>query len=72
LNNWFVDAELEGLAVPGAPGRAFDGALTLGYRFNDRVAAALGYRFIEGGADVAQVYNFAFIQTVFARLTLSF
>jgi hypothetical protein len=72
LSRWFVDGELEGIAIPGAPGRAFDGAVSVGYRFNPQVSGAIGYRFIEGGADVDQVYNFAFLQTVFARLTLSF
>ncbi len=71
LKHWFADLELEGLAAPGAPGRAFDGAALLGYQMPD-YSIALGYRFIEGGADVAQVYNFAFINTLFGRIAVNF
>jgi len=51
--------ELEGLA--GGPGRAFDVALKLRYGRRDDWGVSLGYRTIEGGADVDAVYNFAWL-----------
>ena len=47
----------EGLA--GVPGRAFDVALKVGYDFDDRWGIRVGYRTVEGGVDVDDVYNFA-------------
>ena len=49
--------DLDGLA--GGPGRAFDGALKVGYDFTDHWGITGGYRTLEGGADVDSVYNFA-------------
>jgi hypothetical protein len=67
----FADLELEGLAVPGAPGRAIEITAQTGIRWSDRFGTAVGYRFLEGGADV-NIYNFAFVQSFFARLTYQF
>jgi hypothetical protein len=67
----FADIELEGLAVPGAPGRAIEITAQTGIRFNERWGTAVGYRFLEGGADV-NIYNFAFVQSFFARITFQF
>ena len=55
--NWHLIFDFEGLA--GGPGRAFDTALKLHYAFNDRWGLSVGYRSVEGGADVESVYNFA-------------
>ena len=49
--------DLDGLA--GGPGRAFDAALKVGYDLNDNWRLSGGYRMVEGGADVAPVYAFA-------------
>jgi len=46
-------------ALGGGPGRAEDLSLKLGRDFADRWQLAFGYRVVEGGADVDQVYNFA-------------
>ncbi len=54
---WHAIADLDGLA--GGPGRAIDLALKIGYDINDRWSVTAGYRTVEGGADVDEVYNFA-------------
>lgn len=46
-------------ALAGGPGRAEDLALKLCYDVNERWSILGGYRMIEGGADVEEVYNFA-------------
>lgn len=56
---WHFSVDVDGLA--GGPGRAVDGALKLGYSVNDRWAVEGGYRTVEGGADVASVYNFTWL-----------
>jgi hypothetical protein len=50
---------LEADALAGGPGRAEDVMIKLGYDFGDRWAVTFGYRTVEGGADVDEVYNFA-------------
>ena len=54
---WHFIADLDGLG--GGPGRAIDLALKIGYDINDRWSVTAGYRTVEGGADVDEVYNFA-------------
>ena len=54
---WHPIFDFDGLA--GGPGRAFDVALKVGYDINDRWSVTAGYRTVEGGADVDEVYNFA-------------
>ncbi len=56
---WGFIFDLEGLA--GGPGRAFDGALKLRYCPAKNWCLAIGYRTVEGGADITEVYNFAWI-----------
>ncbi len=46
-------------ALAGGPGRAEDIALKLVYDLNDAWRVSGGYRMVEGGADVEEVYNFA-------------
>jgi hypothetical protein len=46
-------------ALAGGPGRAEDLSLRLGYDIDERWGLAFGYRTVEGGADVDDVYNFA-------------
>lgn len=57
--SWSTVLEAEGLA--GGPGRAVDAAAKLKRDFGDRWSVALGYRTVEGGADVDAVYNFAWL-----------
>ena len=63
---------LEGDAAAAAQGRAEDILLALEYRLNEKVRFRAGYRILEGGADVEEVYNFALIHFLSAGLTVSF
>jgi hypothetical protein len=56
-DQWRLIFDFEGLA--GGPGRAFDVALKVGYDINDRWSLTAGYRTVEGGVDIDDVYNFA-------------
>lgn len=60
--------DFDGLA--GGPGRAFDSSLKFGYDLGDRWRVTLGYRTLEGGADVESVYNFAWLHYGVASLAL--
>jgi hypothetical protein len=62
--------DFNGLA--GGPGRAFDIALKAGYDISDDWELTLGYRTIEGGADVESVYNFAWLHYAVASVVFSF
>jgi len=50
---------LDADALAGGPGRAEDVALTLGRDLGDAWTLTAGYRMLEGGADVDEVYAFA-------------
>jgi hypothetical protein len=52
---------LDGDALAAPQGRAEDVLLALQYKLNENVALKLGYRILEGGADVDEVYNFALL-----------
>lgn len=56
---WLADIDADALA--GGPGRAEDVALKLGYRVTPRFSVHAGYRMVEGGADVPETYNFAWL-----------
>jgi hypothetical protein len=56
-DRWRFLLDLDALA--GGPGRAEDLALKVSYDLSDRWSLAAGYRTVEGGADVDDVYNFA-------------
>lgn len=56
---WLISADIDALA--GGPGRAVDFSLKLGYLLNRRLLLSAGYRTLEGGADVDEVYNFAWL-----------
>lgn len=64
--------EADALASPGGEGRAEDVALSLCYRISPASCLRLGYRFVEGGADVEQVYNFAFLHYFFLAFQTRF
>jgi hypothetical protein len=59
-DRWRLIFDFEGLA--GGPGRALDVALKVGYDFNEKWGLTAGYRTVEGGADIEEVYNFAWFQ----------
>jgi hypothetical protein len=48
-------------ALAGGPGRAIDAALKLGYDIGRNWTVSAGYRTLEGGADVEEVYAFAWL-----------
>ncbi len=50
---------LEGDALAAPQGRAEDVLIAATYRVSDRLGFKAGYRILEGGADNAEVYNFA-------------
>lgn len=68
--DWGYDFQFDGLA--GGPGRAFDIALRLTYDLNDDQQLLLGYRVIEGGADVPRVRNFAWLNYISAGWRVRF
>ncbi|MDX2437422.1 MAG: hypothetical protein QNL88_10270, partial [Acidobacteriota bacterium] len=57
---WHALFDFEGLA--GGPGRAIDLSLKVGYDINESWAVTAGYRMVEGGVDIDEVYNFAWFQ----------
>lgn len=63
---WRTSLDLDGLA--GGPGRAVDAAVKLGYDLGDRWTAQVGYRMVEGGADVDAVYTFAWLHYAVASI----
>ena len=69
-DRWSAELDLDALA--GGPGRAEDGSLKLRYRVSDRWSVCGGYRTVEGGADVDEVYNFAWLHYAVASTTVAF
>ncbi len=65
---WYILADVDGLA--GGPGRAVDATLKLGRDLNERWALRAGYRTVEGGADVDEVYTFAWLHQASVSLVL--
>lgn len=59
---------LDGETLAGPQGRATDAALTFNYKVSNNWSMNAGYRVLEGGADVDQVYNFAWINYVLIGL----
>jgi hypothetical protein len=58
---WSFRFQLDALA--GGPGRAADLALKAERELSPHWAISFGYRTVEGGADVEQVYNFAWFNS---------
>ena len=52
---------LDADALAGGPGRAIDAAVKLGYDPGGPWTIQVGYRTLEGGADVDEVYSFAWL-----------
>ena len=68
--HWHAIADLD--ALGGGPGRAIDFALKVGYDVSDRWSITAGYRTVEGGADVEDVYNFAWFNAAVVSGVLRF
>lgn len=67
-----VSLLVDGDALAGGPGRAEDVLVALEVAVRPGVAVRVGYRIIEGGADTAEVYNFALVNQVVAGVAVSF
>lgn len=63
---------LEGDGAAASQGRAEDILLALQHHLNDNLALRAGYRILEGGADVEEVYNFALIHFFSVGVTYNF
>jgi len=63
---------LEGDAAAAAQGRAEDVLLALQYSLSENIHIRVGYRIIEGGADVEEVYNFSLIHFLSAGIHINF
>ena len=63
---------LDGDALAGPQGRAEDILLGAAYDLHENLQVKLGYRMLEGGADVDEVYNFALLNYMVIGATLSF
>lgn len=59
-------------AAAAKQGRAEDVLLALNWRLSPRLHMRFGYRFVEGGANVDEVYNFAWIHYLAAGLAFVF
>jgi hypothetical protein len=64
--DWWIFLDLDALA--GGPGRAEDATLQIAYNFNNNWSLSAGYRTLEGGADVEEVYNFAWLHYIVVGL----
>lgn len=61
---------MDGLAAK--QGRAFDIALKLQYDFSTNWTIGAGYRMLEGGADVKDVFSFAWLHYAAASISFRF
>ena len=59
-------------AIAGGPGRAEDASLKLARDVGDHAQVAVGYRLVEGGADVDAVYTFAWLHYAVASVRVAF
>lgn len=74
--NWKINNKVgllfEGDALAAPQGRAEDVQLAGTYKLSDQLMARLGYRILEGGADNAEVYNFALLHYASVGVTYTF
>jgi len=69
-DGWTLTFDLDALA--GGPGRAEDLSVKLGRRIAPGWHLKAGYRLLEGGADVDEVYSFAWLHYAVASLAVEF
>jgi hypothetical protein len=80
LLNWYFNYQFsssvsllfEGDALAAPQGRAEDVFLGIKYSPTQKVILKTGYRFIEGGADVEEVYNFALLHFIVGGIVTTF
>lgn len=63
---------LDGDALAAPQGRAEDVALALRADVNDLISLKLGYRVLEGGSDVEEVYSFTWVNYFFGGVSVRF
>jgi hypothetical protein len=63
--------EGDALASPGGQGRVEDVLLAFRYE-RDHIGLSIGYRLLEGGADVGDVYNFTMLHYVAAGMSFTY
>jgi len=63
---------LEADALAAKQGRAEDVSAAVYYRLKQNIRLKMGYRFVEGGSDGDEVYNFAWINYFSAGMVLEF
>lgn len=68
--SWSLGLDADGLA--GGPGRAVDAALRVGFAPSKSWTLRFGYRTVEGGADVDEVYTFAWLHYAVASIAVRF
>jgi hypothetical protein len=62
----------EGDALAAPQGRAEDVLVALKYELNEKVMLKAGYRLLEGGADVGEVYTFALVNFIIFGTQVTF
>ena len=67
---WSFGVDADGLA--GGPGRAVDAAFRVGFAPSKAWTLRFGYRTVEGGADVDDVYTFAWLHYAVASIAVRF
>ena len=67
---WTAELDIDALA--GGPGRAEDASLKVRYHLDERWSLAAGYRLVEGGADVDEVYTFAWLHYAVGAVGVAF
>lgn len=77
LRGWFKLTErwrlaLDVDALAGGPGRAEDASMKFCFDIDDRWSFSAGYRTLEGGADVDEVYSFAWLHYALASVSYRF
>lgn len=68
--SWRLVLDVDALA--GGPGRAEDAALKLNADIGESWSVSVGYRTLEGGADVDEVYSFAWIHYAVSSISYRF
>jgi len=59
-------------ALAAKQGRAEDVSTAIFYKTGKNIKLKFGYRFVEGGADVEEVYNFAMLNYLYGGITFTF
>jgi hypothetical protein len=67
---WWSTLDIDALA--GGPGRAEDITLQVGHNLSESWSLSAGYRMVEGGADVEEVYNFAWFHYLVLSIYFTF